>query len=224
MAKQVQFRRGTTSQHSSFTGAAGEITIDTDKNIVVVHNGSTAGGIPLAKEANLTSILTTASGAYDKANSANVLAYGTGIGANAYAASVGVNANTWANTKVANGSAFINGTVQPLALNETQTAPAISSGTLTLDCSTGNIFKVSLNANITTLTFSNVPAANSGYGMILSFTADGTARTITWGSAVKWPGGTSPTLTSTNAKVDTFVLMTWDNGTTWYAFTGGQNA
>lgn len=107
---------------------------------------------------------------------------------------------------------------------ETKTAPSISSGTLTLDCSAGNVFAVSLNANITTLSFSNVPSTGTAYGLTLALTADGTARTVTWGSAVKWPGGTAPTLTSTNAKVDTFVLTTWDGGTTWYAFTGGQNA
>jgi hypothetical protein len=49
MSTQIQTRRGTTSQHSSFTGAAGEITVDTDKNVVVVHDGSTAGGHPLQK-------------------------------------------------------------------------------------------------------------------------------------------------------------------------------
>ena len=54
MAKQVQFRRGTTSQHSTFTGAAGEITVDTDKNTAVVHDGSTAGGVPLAKSSELS--------------------------------------------------------------------------------------------------------------------------------------------------------------------------
>ena len=47
MAQQVQFRRGTTSQHSTFTGAVGEVTVDTDKDVVVVHDGSTAGGFPL---------------------------------------------------------------------------------------------------------------------------------------------------------------------------------
>lgn len=47
MAKQFQFRRGTTSAHSGFTGAIGEITVDTDKNLAVVHDGSTAGGHPL---------------------------------------------------------------------------------------------------------------------------------------------------------------------------------
>lgn len=54
MATALKLRRGTTSQHASFTGSAAEVTVDTDKNTVVVHNGSTAGGIPLAKETNPT--------------------------------------------------------------------------------------------------------------------------------------------------------------------------
>ena len=40
MAKLLKLRRGTTSQHSSFTGAEGEVTVDTDKETLVVHNGS----------------------------------------------------------------------------------------------------------------------------------------------------------------------------------------
>lgn len=44
MAKGVQFRRGTTVDHSIFTGAEGEITIDTDKDVAVIHDGSTLGG------------------------------------------------------------------------------------------------------------------------------------------------------------------------------------
>lgn len=50
MSTQVQRRKGTTAQHASFTGASAELTVDTTKNTVVVHNGSTAGGFPLAKE------------------------------------------------------------------------------------------------------------------------------------------------------------------------------
>ena len=50
MAKKLQLRRGTTSQHNTFTGAEGEVTIDTTKDTAVVHDGSTAGGTPLAKE------------------------------------------------------------------------------------------------------------------------------------------------------------------------------
>jgi len=54
MAKLLQLRRGTTSQHSSFTGAVGEVTVDTDKDTAVVHDGSTAGGFPLAANASPT--------------------------------------------------------------------------------------------------------------------------------------------------------------------------
>lgn len=55
MSKQVQLRRGTTAQHSSFTGVVGEVTVDTDKDTVVVHDGSTAGGFPLIKESAIGS-------------------------------------------------------------------------------------------------------------------------------------------------------------------------
>lgn len=50
MSFAFQRRRGTTSQHASFTGLNAELTVDTDKKTVVVHDGSTAGGVPLAKE------------------------------------------------------------------------------------------------------------------------------------------------------------------------------
>ena len=49
MATQVQFRRGTTAQNSSFTGAAGELTINTDTDSLIIHDGSTQGGIAVAK-------------------------------------------------------------------------------------------------------------------------------------------------------------------------------
>lgn len=50
----MQLRRGTTGEHSTFTGLVGEVTIDTTKDTVVVHDGVTAGGIPLAKESAIS--------------------------------------------------------------------------------------------------------------------------------------------------------------------------
>jgi hypothetical protein len=44
-----QRRRGTTAQHASFTGLLGEVTVDTDKKVTVVHDGSTVGGFPMAR-------------------------------------------------------------------------------------------------------------------------------------------------------------------------------
>lgn len=51
MPKQITFRRGTTAQHATFTGALGELTVDTTKKAVVVHDGITPGGFTLALEA-----------------------------------------------------------------------------------------------------------------------------------------------------------------------------
>ena len=56
MATAIQRRRGNTAQHASFTGLAGEITIDTEKNTVVVHDGTTAGGYPLAKSSEVAAL------------------------------------------------------------------------------------------------------------------------------------------------------------------------
>jgi len=50
MAKLLQLRRGTTTQHASFTGAEGELTIDTTKDTAVIHDGSTQAGRPLLRE------------------------------------------------------------------------------------------------------------------------------------------------------------------------------
>lgn len=49
----IQFYRGTTAQHSGYTGPAGECTVDTMKSTLVVHDGKTAGGHPLVKESHI---------------------------------------------------------------------------------------------------------------------------------------------------------------------------
>lgn len=70
MSTQFKLRRGTTAQHSTFTGASGEVTVDTTKNTMVVHDNTTAGGIPLATEDSVTSLSTsTAAALADKLDS-----------------------------------------------------------------------------------------------------------------------------------------------------------
>ena len=59
MATILQLRRGTSTQHASFTGAVGEVTVDTTKGTLVVHDGSTQGGSPLATESYVTSQIQT---------------------------------------------------------------------------------------------------------------------------------------------------------------------
>lgn len=97
----------------------------------------------------------------------------------------------------------------------------IYGNTLWLDFNNGNYFYVLLNANVSTVSFSNINATFQSF--VLEITANGTTRSITWPSSVKWAGGTAPTLTSTNGKKDVFTFTTRDGGTTWLAFVSGQN-
>jgi hypothetical protein len=161
--------------------------------------------LPAVSGANLTNLPTAAAAAGTLTGTtlaSNVVNSSlTGVGV--------VNSGTWSSNLKGYG--------------EVKTAPTISSGTLTLNMANGNVFDVALNANITTLTITNPPASGTAGSFTLNLTADGTARTVTWGASVKWPGGTAPTLTSTNGKVDVFVLYTLTGGTTWFAFTAGQN-
>lgn len=49
MSRQIQFRRGTATEHENFIGAMGEITVDTTNKTLRVHDGETAGGTMLAR-------------------------------------------------------------------------------------------------------------------------------------------------------------------------------
>lgn len=122
------------------------------------------------------------------------------------------------------GNVVLDTTPLIVALREKQNVGAIAAGVLTIDCSIGTILSINLTTNITSVTFTNVPVATNAYSVILSFTADGTQRTITWPASVRWPNGTAPTMTATLNKVDTLVLYTYDNGTNWFGFISGQNA
>jgi hypothetical protein len=186
------------------TGAAGAYLVaQSDYGTVYMQqsNSATASGMAYIYATGATGLTVYAQNASAPLN----------LGTATHSTAIQVTAGTNAYVKMGRG------------VGETKTAPSISTNTLTLDCATSNLFAVSLNANITTLTISNIPASNVLYGFVLEFTADGTARTVTWPAAVKWAGGTAPTLTSTNAKKDAFAFYTYDGGTTWIASVIGQN-
>lgn len=101
----------------------------------------------------------------------------------------------------------------------THTAPTISTGAVTFDCETSNSFAVTLTENITAITLSNPPASGT-YGQIrIRLTQDVTGgRTVAgWPAAVKWAGGSAPTITATASASDVVILETDDGGTTWLA-------
>jgi len=111
----------------------------------------------------------------------------------------------------------------PINSAETSTTATISAGTLALNLNTAAVFNVALDSNITTLTLTNVQTTGKSSSFVIVFTADGSARSVTWPASFRWPSGTAPTITSTNNKKDVYVFFTTDGGTTWQAFISGQN-
>lgn len=53
MSRQIQIRRGTATQHETFTGAVGEVTVDTTNYTLRVHDGTTPGGHPVGAGTSL---------------------------------------------------------------------------------------------------------------------------------------------------------------------------
>lgn len=215
MATQIQFRRGTTSEHSSFTGAVGEITIDTTKDTAVIHDGSTAGGIPLAKESSVISGITAS------AAELNILDGATATTAEINyldITALGTSEASKAVTADSNGVVtFDNG------ISEEYTAVTSTSNATTVNLQDGTNFSHTLTEN-TTFTFSNPASSGKSSSFTLKLVQDASASgyTVTWPTSVDWPAATAPTLTATASAVDYFVFITHDGGTTWYGFTAGQ--
>jgi hypothetical protein len=53
----IPFRRGTTAQNDTYKGIDGEITVDTDKRTIRVHDGLTTGGEELMRKSDLDAFI-----------------------------------------------------------------------------------------------------------------------------------------------------------------------
>jgi len=72
MATQLQIRRGTSAQIAAFTGAEGEIVVNTTNDSVHVNDGSTAGGFEMAR-ADLNNVSDTSLNAALTGNTVSAL-------------------------------------------------------------------------------------------------------------------------------------------------------
>ena len=99
---------------------------------------------------------------------------------------------------------------------------ATSSLTMSIDLSYA-VVELTMSSNITTLSFSNNKASGTVNVWYIVTYGDGTARSITWPAAVKWPGGVSPTITYASAKRDIYQFISYDGLTNIYATVVAQN-
>jgi len=137
-------------------------------------------------------------------------------------ATLGTSENSKTVTANADGDVTLSQELIAKSYNETFATAASSSGVLTVDCETGNVFQSTLTENVTTLTLSNPPVSGTSYALTLKIIQDSTARTFAWPASVNWAGGTAPTLSAASGAVDIYTLYTTDGGTNWYGFIGGQ--
>ena len=106
----------------------------------------------------------------------------------------------------------------PTVTNYVETAYVANTSTaITVSLANGTVQILTLTGNATI----TMPSASAGKSFIIILRQDATgSRSVTW-STVKWPAGTSPTITATASKQDIFSFFS--DGSSWYGTTIGQN-
>jgi len=100
--------------------------------------------------------------------------------------------------------------------------PATGAQTVALDCATNNMHIVTGHADGTAITFTVANATNS-QPFIVSILQGAVVSTITaWFATVRWADGSTPTLTATVGKRDTFGFIR-TGANTYDGFIVGQN-
>jgi hypothetical protein len=120
--------------------------------------------------------------------------------------------------------AFINSTFA--GYQENMWTNSSLSGSVSLNSLTDvHVANMTLIGNVT---ISAMPGALGGgvdgrnFSMVVKQDATG-GRTMAFPASVKWPGGTAPTLSTGANAIDVLSFVSYDNGTTWLGFVGGQD-
>ena len=172
MAKTLQLRRGTTAQNDTFTGAEGEITVDTTKKTLRLHDGSTAGGKEIVGKSDLAAVAT--SGSYsDLSNKPTIPSAVTKT------SQLTNDSGFLTSHQDISGKVNVSGARGALAGYEATTAGTTVSAT-------------SADALVASsdVTVSN-GASGTSWTKVVSLTA---AVTVTLGSSWTWQGGSAPTI------------------------------
>jgi hypothetical protein len=181
MPKQVRFRRGTTAQHSAFTGADGEVTLDTDKRCLVIHDGTIAGGKPVHGFLILAPV-----NALTKQTLAGVLDI-TGGDSETYGLSV--------TNQASFNQVLINEDLQVRrTLHQLQTLTWAAS--IQIHFANYARYRVTLAGNTTFTSTGWLVGAEPE----VHITCDATLRTLTWPAAWVWVGAAAPANIAANKR------------------------
>ena len=134
-------------------------------------------------------------------------------------ADLNITAPKMANTLAVMNVTQMNTSVQNVVVfNSTHIALGNVAGAATINTQQGTYFSANTSGGCT-WTFTGGPDSSKATGFTLELTSGAgntsTAYTQTWPAAVKWPGGTAPTLTRGETAVDVLIFLTDDGGTNW---------
>ena len=199
MATILQLRRGTTVQHSTFTGAVGEVTVDTTKDTVVVHDGTTAGGKPLATEAYVTSAIQTKDNTDEITEGSTNLYFTTTRARDAFSASTGISITSGAI------SSTITQYTDALARGAVSVTDSGGDGSLAYNSSTGVITYTGPSATDVRAHISAGTGVTITSGQIAIGQAVGTASNVTFND-VTVSGNLTVSGTTTTVNTETINL------------------
>lgn len=96
------------------------------------------------------------------------------------------------------------------------TALSISSGVVNIDLSLGDLFTLSLTANVTSITFSNLPGSGNGQAIFIRMKQDAVGlRTVAFPASFKAITGSDTAVQSAANAYTDMALTSVDNGTRW---------
>jgi hypothetical protein len=194
MSKQVRLRRGTTLQHISFTGADGEITYDTTRKCLVVHDGATPGGLPIY------GLLVLDPGAPLSLQEINSRVSITG-------GDLDSDAFTVEKTSHFAGPVTIDDLLYPRRINF-QNESLNYAASVAINFGTFYQKSLDLTGNVT---FTSVGTVN-GARVELRIKSDGSLRTLTFPGAWRWIGSAAPASIAAN-KIGILRLICWGGDT-----------
>jgi trimeric autotransporter adhesin len=136
MTQTLQFRRGTTSELSSVTGSVGELFVNTEKDTVVVMDGSTSGGFELVNLSATQTLTnkTLISPVISTISNTGTLTLPTSTGTIALTSDIPTN-----NNALTNGAGYITASSTDTLTNKTLTSPTITGTGAIAGIFTGNL-------------------------------------------------------------------------------------
>jgi hypothetical protein len=216
MATQVQLRRGTTTQNNAFTGANGELSVDTDVKTIRIHDGLTAGGGSTLVNTTVAQTLLNKT-------------FSTGSVWNGSPVPVGYGGTGAALTPVAGAVPYSTGSAMALSAAGTSGQVLVSGGTGSPVWV--NASSVTAGSALTATSASNIAGGSAGQLLIQSdtdlttFITAGEAGTFlqsagagyapTWAAGQVTIGSTAIALGNTSASLDGLDILTATGHSHW---------